>query len=154
MNAWTIQIAPAVVLDGELDMATRRSAAALLAPLLDRGGTVILDLTNLDFMDSSGVHMILEAAKGLDGRGCLFLHGVHDPVRRLLDIVGVSSVENIHVMPCEVDPFLIHLEAADEMEGSPRRNHGTGLWSELELEPDTEGVMNDSVRGRQQLHEL
>jgi anti-anti-sigma factor len=32
---------------------------------LARGGTVVVDMSNLDFMDSSGVHALIEAARQL-----------------------------------------------------------------------------------------
>jgi anti-anti-sigma factor len=89
-------------------MASADRAREAIAPAVELGGTVIVDLTNLHFMDSSGVHVLLEAAKQLDGKGCLFLHGVRGPVARLFELVGISAVENIHVLECDVDPFLIH----------------------------------------------
>jgi anti-sigma B factor antagonist len=100
-----IGIAPAVVVAGDLDMASTDTFHRVLAPSLRRGGTVVVDMTNLDFMDSSGVHVVIEAAKELEGRGCLLLHGVHDPVKRLLDLVGITAIHNIHVMVCDVEPF-------------------------------------------------
>jgi anti-sigma B factor antagonist len=108
LKADSIHVPRAVVLTGEMDIATVKAFHDAIAPSLERGGTVVVDMTNLDFMDSSGVHALIEAARQLDGRGCLFLHGVHDPVQRLLDIVGIPAVENIHMIACEVDPFLIH----------------------------------------------
>ena len=108
LKADSVHLPPAVVLTGEMDLATVETFRDAIAPCLERGGTVVVDMTNLDFMDSSGVHALVEAARQLDGRGCLFLHGIHDPVQRLLDVVGISAVENIHLFTCEVDPFLIH----------------------------------------------
>jgi anti-anti-sigma factor len=103
-----VPVAPALVLSGELDISNADSAREALAPSVELGGTVIVDLTNLRFMDSAGLQVLLEAAKQLDGRGCLFLHGVHDPVARLFAVVDISAVENIHALRCDVDPFLIH----------------------------------------------
>ena len=108
LKADSVHLPPAVVLTGEMDIATVEAFQKAIGPSLERGGTVVVDMTNLDFMDSSGVHALIGAARQLDGRGCLFLHGVHDPVQRLLDIVGIPAVENIHMTACEVDPFLIH----------------------------------------------
>jgi anti-sigma B factor antagonist len=109
LEVQAIPVSPALVLSGELDIASADSVREAMAPSLERGGIVLVDLTNLRFMDSSGVHVLLEAAKQLDGKGCLLLHGVHDPVARLFELVGISGVENIHVLACEVDPFLIHV---------------------------------------------
>src|SRR4026209_1897225 len=81
-----IPVSPAVVLSGELDIASADSVRDAMAPSVELGGIVLVDLTNLHFMDSSGVHVLLEAAKQLDGKGCLLLHGVHDPVARLFEL--------------------------------------------------------------------
>jgi anti-sigma B factor antagonist len=105
----TIPVSPAVVLSGELDIASADSVREAMAPSVELGGIVLVDLTNLHFMDSSGLRVLLEAAKQLDGKGCLLLHGVHDPVARLFELVGISAFENIHVLHCDVDPFLIHV---------------------------------------------
>ena len=107
LDVRAIQVPSALVLTGELDIAGVERFREAIAPSLGHGGTVILDLTNLAFMDSSGIHVLLDAAKRLDGKGCLFLHGVHEPVTRLFELVGISGFENIHVIGCDVDPFLI-----------------------------------------------
>ena len=110
LGVQAIPASPALVLAGELDIAGADMVREAMASALERGGTVIVDLTNLHFMDSSGVKVLLDAAKQLDGRGCLLLHGVHDPVARLLELIHISAIGNIHVIGCDVDPFLIHDE--------------------------------------------
>jgi anti-sigma B factor antagonist len=105
--ARVIEGAPVVVLEGELDMASGDAFWQAIVPALERGGPVVVDLTNLRFMDSSGIHLLLRAAKRLDGTGCLFLHGVHEPVDRVLDLVGIAAVQNIHLMACDMDPSVI-----------------------------------------------
>ncbi|MFL5767331.1 MAG: STAS domain-containing protein [Actinomycetota bacterium] len=108
LSAEAVAVAPAVVLTGELDIATVEVFREAVRPSVARGGPVLVDMTNLDFMDSTGVHAVIEIARALDVRGCLVLHGVRDPVKRLIEIVGISAIENIHVLPCDVDPFLVH----------------------------------------------
>jgi anti-anti-sigma factor len=54
-----------VFVSGELDMATAPTLAGYLAEL--DGAQVILDLWDLAFVDSSGIHVIIEAHKRLEG---------------------------------------------------------------------------------------
>jgi anti-anti-sigma factor len=79
---------------GEVDLAN----AEAIRILIDRHGAssaVELDLTALDYIDSTGVRLLLElgAARGMnrvsvlvDGRG---------PVRRVLEIVGLDALLSV-----------------------------------------------------------
>lgn len=82
-----------------MDSATVLESA--LAESMTSRGPIVLDLSNLTFMDSSGLHVILKAAAGVPGR-CVILHGVNDLVERIIDISGVNAVENLHIIPCDV----------------------------------------------------
>lgn len=61
-------------LTGEMDMATADQLDSVIAPAVSEGGPVTLDISNLDFMDSSGLHAILRAATSLTDR-CVVIHG-------------------------------------------------------------------------------
>lgn len=61
-------------LTGEMDMATADQLDSVVAPAVSQGGPVTLDISNLDFMDSSGLHAILRAATSLTDR-CVVIHG-------------------------------------------------------------------------------
>jgi anti-sigma B factor antagonist len=86
-----------LILTGELDLASR--------PLLDEelqtiGGeapeAILLDLAEVSFMDSTGLHGILAAQVQCAGRGCeLQLLRCSEPVRRLLELTGA-----IDQLPC------------------------------------------------------
>jgi anti-sigma B factor antagonist len=53
-----------VRLEGECDLAGRDQVRdAVAAALARRPGNVVLDLSRLSFIDSSGVHVVVEAAK-------------------------------------------------------------------------------------------
>jgi anti-sigma B factor antagonist len=81
-----------VRVDGELDIATApRLEAALLRPR-PRDERVILDLTGLRFMDSTGLRVLLRATTAAkEGRWELFLRNVPPNVRRLFDLSGVTE---------------------------------------------------------------
>lgn len=88
-----------VDLTGELDMATTPSVAACLARLASHGVEhLILDLTAVSFMASSGVGMLVDVLDQ-DGIGSVRLVGVrdNDHVRRVIDVSGLRSVFPDHV---------------------------------------------------------
>lgn len=81
---------PGFRLVGEVDM----SSVSLLREALDGSGHadgVTLDLEELTFIDSSGIHCIVQHALGMNGSGPLTLVNVQPMVRRTLEIVGVGG---------------------------------------------------------------
>jgi anti-anti-sigma factor len=86
-------------LTGELDMAVAQSVGAKIAdgvPTSARG--LIVDMTGLDFMDSSGVSMLFALARKV-GRHRQALHLVAPegkPVARVLEIVEFDRAAPVH----------------------------------------------------------
>ena len=91
-------------LTGEMDIATADQLDSVIAPAVSEGGPVMLDISNLDFMDSSGLHAIMKAATSLTDRGCVVIHGLDGSlsIRKLFELTQIGTVRNIHVIPCEV----------------------------------------------------
>lgn len=87
-------------LSGELDLATLPLMETAIAPAVAKGGPITLDLSDLKFIDSSGVGSIFRNVKELPS-GCIILHGVRSAVQRILELMGVKA-ENLHVIPCTV----------------------------------------------------
>ncbi len=80
-----------VVLHGELDVA---SAGGLADALVDvAGSTLVVDLSDLTFIDSSGIGALVVARKRIlaDGQGQLVLSRPGGIVRRALEIVGLRE---------------------------------------------------------------
>jgi anti-anti-sigma factor len=93
----SIEQGASIRLAGELDMSTAPQVREVLDAAVEHGGTILVDLSELTFMDSTGINVFLRAAVSLRGRGCLVLHGEQDRVRRLLDLIRVDgSIPNIH----------------------------------------------------------
>jgi anti-anti-sigma factor len=82
---------------GELDLATSETLLASLTPVTEEPGDVSLDLSQLSFIDSSGIRGILILAEALGGRGRLLLLGAVEPVLRTLRLVGIEQAENIQI---------------------------------------------------------
>ena len=94
---------PVLALSGEIDMASAEAVTASLRPLIESGGPVIVDLSKVTFMDSTGPHIIVEAAKALGERGCIIVHGAHGAVAKVIAITRLGeAVENIHINGCSV----------------------------------------------------
>ncbi|HWM63174.1 MAG TPA: STAS domain-containing protein [Solirubrobacterales bacterium] len=88
---------------GELDMNTAPELErALEAALDDENASIMLDLSACEFIDSTGIALIVRAWQRLDregggeGNGHLVLCCINHQVRRLLKITGVESSISLH----------------------------------------------------------
>ncbi len=84
-----------VVVRGELDLATAPQLEAALLPGLRDGGSAVLDLRGLEFMDSTGVRVIVaahHAAQEHGGSLALVRTEPDGPVARVLEISGLDAV--------------------------------------------------------------
>jgi anti-sigma B factor antagonist len=82
-----------VVPHGELDLLTVRQLDAQIDGLRSSGvGTIVLDLRQLTFMDSTGLRLLLslDAAARSDGVGFSIIDG-EGPVRRLLELTRLDG---------------------------------------------------------------
>lgn len=79
---------------GEIDMATVPHVEEALASALEDGSDqVVLDLSGVEFMDSSGLNALILARNVLDERSVrLVIAGLSDQVRRLFEISGLTTV--------------------------------------------------------------
>jgi anti-anti-sigma factor len=93
----------AIVVRGELDMNTAPELQRLLDEAISSpDAEVMLDLSACEFIDSTGIALIVGAWKRLDrgagggGQGRLVLCCVNHQVRRLLKITGVETSISLH----------------------------------------------------------
>ena len=94
---------PVLFLSGEIDMASAEGVTASLRPLIEAGGPLIVDVSKVTFMDSTGLHVIIEAAKALGERGCIIVHGADGAVAKVIEITRLAQTrENIHIIACAV----------------------------------------------------
>jgi anti-sigma B factor antagonist len=80
-----------VVASGEIDLHTAPGLRRALAVAVTMSGRVVVDLTDVSFMDSTGLAVVLRA-RGRGGRPSVSL--VHPPrmLRRVLHLTGLSDV--------------------------------------------------------------
>jgi anti-anti-sigma factor len=88
---------PGLRLTGELDLATVADVDGALRPLADAGGDITLDLSALRFMDSSAVQLLIRTVQTLAGRGRVHLVKPMNPVRRLIEVMGLNRFENLEI---------------------------------------------------------
>ena len=81
-----------VIVRGEVDMATAPQLRDTLLELVDAGATSIaLDCRGLDFLDSSGIGVLIAVRKRLGDDGSLTLEAPPAHVRKVLELTGVTA---------------------------------------------------------------
>ena len=80
-----------VVVSGELDAATSPQLDESLEALIDAGVThLVVDLSDVSFLDSSGLRSIIRALNAIGERqGTLRVSGVSTAVQRILEVTGM-----------------------------------------------------------------
>ena len=86
-------------LAGELDLAKAGDLDAFFEKELPSEGDVILDLEEVDFMDSVAIGVFARAARSLEGRGRLVLVSPTRSVKLALETIGLGARDNIEVRP-------------------------------------------------------
>ena len=81
-----------VVVRGEVDMATAPQLRETLLGLVDDGASKIaLDCRGLEFLDSSGIGVLIAVRNRLGEQGSLTLEAPPAHVRKVLELTGVSE---------------------------------------------------------------
>lgn len=86
-----------IAVNGELDLNTAPQLEERMEAALAAGGGLLIDLSGCEFIDSTGIGLIVRAWQRLDadldgdGEGRFALCGLSDQVRRLLEITGLES---------------------------------------------------------------
>ncbi len=81
-----------VTVRGELDVATAAPLDDALTGAERRAATVMLDLTEVGFIDCSGVRPLIAAQRRIRARGGHFILDVSEVVSRLLVLICVDDV--------------------------------------------------------------
>ncbi len=84
--------APVVRLIGEIDISNADEIAAELDAVAREGSQLVIDLAGLEFMDSSGIAMLLRAAARVD---TLELRNPSSTVRRIIECTGLTEILRI-----------------------------------------------------------
>lgn len=91
-----------VAVNGDLDLKTADPLRESLDTLIDRyrDKDLILDLADVDFVDSSGLGVILGRYRRLAQRGrTVSLAGIRPSVRTVLDLAGILTIMTVIESP-------------------------------------------------------
>ena len=81
-------------LNGEMDTAAAQEAEEVLKPIYQSDGKdVIIDCTNLEYIASSGLRILLSILKGAKASGSrVVMRGVNDDIRNVFKLTGFISI--------------------------------------------------------------
>ena len=84
-------------LDGEIDLHVSLSVAASLAKMIEKKpGKIIVDLSRVTYIDSSGLAALIEAMQNVEQYGGQFvLAGLQESVRVIFEIARLDQVFQI-----------------------------------------------------------
>jgi anti-sigma B factor antagonist len=83
---WTVCLA------GELDIASVPELEAELTQILEDAGEIVLDIEAVNFVDSSGIRVILQLERTCEERGIRFVRTPgQTQAQRVFDMTGVSE---------------------------------------------------------------
>ena len=83
-------------LEGEIDTAAAMKAEEVLKPLYQSNGKdVIIDCTNLEYIASSGLRILLSILKGAKACGSkVIMRNVNDDIKNVFKLTGFISIFN------------------------------------------------------------
>ncbi|MEV7012961.1 STAS domain-containing protein [Streptosporangium sp. NPDC051022] len=88
-----------MAITGEIDLYTAPGLQAEFARLLQESSAtnVVIDMSGVEFCDSTGMNVLLSALKRLRERGgALELAAPRPAVRKILQVTGLDSVFTVH----------------------------------------------------------
>jgi anti-anti-sigma factor len=87
-----------LALSGKLDATTAKTFEDKILAVINSGTQrLVVDLSTLEYVSSSGLRVFLLAAKRLQSRdGKVALCGLQDHIRQVFDLAGFSSIFSIY----------------------------------------------------------
>lgn len=83
-----------VALAGSLNTNTAGELESALDSVLDQVKSLVFDFTDLDYVSSAGLRVLMMAFKRLGGQGVTIEHA-SDEIREVLDITGFSTLFDV-----------------------------------------------------------
>ena len=84
-----------LALEGRLDTATAPELEACLKEVLKDVRELTFDMSQLEYISSAGLRVLLAAQKTMKKQGSLKLTGVSEVVQEIFDITGFSDILTI-----------------------------------------------------------
>ena len=87
--------AATLIVSGRLDTQTAPELEAELDSVLSGLKELTFDMTNLEYVSSAGLRVILKAQKAMNAQGSMKLTGVNDSIMEVFDITGFLDILTI-----------------------------------------------------------
>lgn len=84
-----------VTLAGELNTATAPELSAALADEVHADDTIVFDMTDLNYITSAGLRILVVCDVKTGKRGAVVLRGICDEIREILEMTGFDTVFTI-----------------------------------------------------------
>ena len=84
-----------LIVSGRLDTQTAPELENELDVVLTGLKELIFDMTNLEYVSSAGLRVILKAQKAMNTQGSMKLTGVNDSIMEVFDITGFLDILTI-----------------------------------------------------------
>jgi anti-sigma B factor antagonist len=81
---------------GELDLATHEQLSEQLGRAAEGEEAIVVDLSECEFMDSSGVRALLVGLRDSGGDGRFLIAGPSPQVQRILEMTGLGKAVPVH----------------------------------------------------------
>ena len=80
---------------GRLDTTTAPELEASLRESMDSADELILDLSDLEYISSAGLRVLLAAQKVMGKKGGMTVTGVNDVIMEIFEVTGFSDILTI-----------------------------------------------------------
>jgi anti-anti-sigma factor len=84
-------------LSGELDVACSDGLVEVVRLAIEEGDDITLDMSDVRFIDSSGIRALLAISRQLHGRGRLILESPSPLVGRILETAGADRFPDLDI---------------------------------------------------------
>ena len=84
-----------LIVSGRLDTQTAPELEKELDSILSGRKELTFDMTNLEYVSSAGLRVILKAQKAMNAQGSMKLTGVNDSIMEVFDITGFLDILTI-----------------------------------------------------------
>lgn len=91
---------PTITVSGEIDHYNANRVAPAIREAAQIAPSMIIDLTDVSYLDSAGIQLIFLASRltGESGMGRTIIVVKNNNIRRILEITGVGSIPNLELV--------------------------------------------------------
>ena len=84
-----------VVLAGRLDTTTAPALEKELKESLDSVTNLVIDMSDLEYISSAGLRVLLSAQKTMNKQGAMLVKHVNDSIMEIFEVTGFSDILTI-----------------------------------------------------------